>query len=76
MLLILTSCKVNLDVKVKKFIDKNCKCDVDKCECVDLYNKDNRIFINCTGIEIDSLIDMLKGCQYYNIINDVKWEKT
>jgi len=74
--LFLSGCiRTNLDVSVKQWIDESCDCDFDSCICHDVYNKENVVVVNCTDIKVSSISDIIRYCDYYNVIDGYKWSK-
>jgi len=84
---LITSCKsVNLDVRLLDIVKDTCVCNDKRCECNDIYT-DDYVYIDCSNFEVRksdfgvqdseeivSFTDVIKYCDYGNIINGYNWD--
>lgn len=77
-IIFLTGCNFfNKDLRssIITFLNDNCDCYNMVCECHDTYSQNNTVYVDCNGVDVNSMSDILIKCNYYNVVDGYKWEK-
>lgn len=72
-MLFITSCSSNLNVRIQGMVNDDCSCDLNFCRCEGEYSSDY-IYLNCSDVEVNNILDVVKKCEYISIINGQEWK--
>lgn len=72
LVLLLTSCMPRLDRYIIDVFSDICRCDSDRCECIDLYTNDTFI-LDCTGVELTGIASIAKECKAVCLVDGDDW---
>jgi hypothetical protein len=64
--------KPGLDIQIQGMANK-CVCTSERCDCKEDYSSD-MYFIDCSGKTVNSVVDIIKSCNYGYRIGEEDWE--